>query len=344
MITSSAFLSHFRYPLALLVAAFAAGAALAAAPSFQISEVFSNADGTVQFVQLREMSGLNGQNALAGQTLTVTRGARINTFVIPTDLPHAQTANHAVLLVTAGYLQVPGNYPEFKAVVPDYIMPNQFLPAEGGTVNFAGVDTFTYPALPRDGFSAVYRSGNTIRDNNVQNYGGASASLPVVPVIAFEYYNITLDHYFISDLAPDIDALDSGRITGWSRTGKTFKVWPISMGFLENVCRYYIPEEHGNSHFFSASKVECAAVAAKIGVDPNYSGYILETPEAFSVALPDGSGICPNNWQAVYRLWNNRADSNHRYTTDIAVKAAMLARGYVAEGYGPNAVSMCSPI
>ena len=49
------------------VAAFAAGGALAADPSFQISEVFSNADGTVQFVQLREGSGLNGQNALAGK-------------------------------------------------------------------------------------------------------------------------------------------------------------------------------------------------------------------------------------------------------------------------------------
>jgi uncharacterized protein DUF5648 len=327
-----------------LTAAFVAGGALAADPSFQISEVFSNADGTVQFVQLREASGLNGQHALAGKTLTVTQGARTRAFVIPADLPHAQTANHAVLLATAGYLQVPGAYPEFKAVVPDYVMPNQFLSAEGGTLDFAGVDAFTYPALPRDGFSAVYRTGNAIRDNGVQNFGGATASLPVVPVTAFEYYHATLDHYFISDLAPDIDALDSGRIAGWVRTGKAFKVWPISMGFLDDVCRYYIPAEHGNSHFFSASKVECASVAAQIGINPNFSGYILETSEAFSVALPDASGVCPNNWQAVYRLWNNRLDSNHRYTTDPAVKASMLARGYVAEGYGSNAVSMCSPI
>jgi len=336
--------SPIRRQLASLVAAFAAGAALAADPSFQISEVFSNADGMVQFVQLRETSGQNGQNLLAGKTLTATRGGRTKTFVIPADLPHAQTANRAVLLATAGYLDVPANFPEFKAVVPDYILPNQFLPAEGGTVEFAGVDTFTYPALPRDGFSAVYRAGNPIRDNSVQNYGGAVTSLPVVPVLAVEYYHATLDHYFISDLAPDIDALDSGRIAGWARTGKAFKVWPISMGFLDNVCRYYIPPEHGNSHFFSASKVECAAVAAQIGVNPNFGGYILETSEAFSVALPDASGTCPHNWQAVYRLWNNRVDSNHRYTTDPAVKTMMVGRGYVAEGYGADAVSMCSPI
>ena len=31
-------------------------------------------------------------------------------------------------------------------------------------------------------------------------------------------------------------------------------------------------------------------------------------------------------------------DSNHRYTTDPAIKAQMIARGCVAEGIGPNAV------
>ena len=66
--------------------------------------------------------------------------------------------------------------------------------------------------------------------------------------------------------------------------------------------------------------------------------------QAFAVALPDAAGMCPNNWTAVYRLWNNRTDSNHRYTTDPAVKAQMLTRGYVAEGYGADAVGMCSPL
>jgi hypothetical protein len=34
--------------------------------------------------------------------------------------------------------------------------------------------------------------------------------------------------------------------------------------------------------------------------------------------------------------------AEHRYTADLAVKAAMLARGYVAEGYGPDATIMCA--
>ena len=61
------------------------------------------------------------------------------------------------------------------------------------------------------------------------------------------------------------------------------------------------------------------------------------------VALPDlTTGDCPPGTQKVYRLWNNRADSNHRYTADAAVKAAMVARGYIAEGYGPDATIMCA--
>ena len=47
--------------------------ALAAAPTFQIEAIYSNADGAVQYVVLREAAGLNGQQAFTGHTLTVTR-------------------------------------------------------------------------------------------------------------------------------------------------------------------------------------------------------------------------------------------------------------------------------
>jgi hypothetical protein len=46
----------------------------------------------------------------------------------------------------------------------------------------------------------------------------------------------------------------------------------------------------------------------------------------------------------VYRLWNARFDSNHRYTTDGGERDRLLSRGYVGEGYGPDAVAMCAPL
>jgi len=128
------------------------------------------------------------------------------------------------------------------------------------------------------------------------------------------------------------------------RTGGQFYVYATAGGGDSPVCRYYIPPQHGNSHFFSASPAECNAIAARIGFDPNYSGYILETSAAFYIPLPDTrTGACPAGTVPVYRLWNGRPDSNHRYTTDPAVKAQMQALGYIPEGYGIDGVAMCSP-
>src|SRR5438045_5119318 len=114
--------------------------------------------------------------------------------------------------------------------------------------------------------------------------GAHAAAVTVV-----EYYNASLDHYFISPLQPDIDALESGRIAGGGRTGNNFTAFASAADSpaVSPVCRYYIPPQHGDSHFLSASPDECAAVAAHVASDPNYSGYILETAAAFFIALPD---------------------------------------------------------
>ena len=163
-----------------------------------------------------------------------------------------------------------------------------------------------------------------------------------------EYYNPWLDHYFMTPLANEIALLDAGAFVGWNRTGRVFDGFTSAAAAapaaVSPVCRFYIPPQHGDSHFFSASPTECAEVAAKIGTDPDYSGYIEETPAEFYIALPDlSTGACAPGTLPVYRLWNGRADSNHRYTTDLATRAAMLASGYVAEGYGPLGVAMCTP-
>lgn len=163
---------------------------------------------------------------------------------------------------------------------------------------------------------------------------------------AVEYYNEALDRYFVTLDPLETADLDAGIHAGWARTGSTLPLFGAAQaapaGFVP-VCRFYIPPEHGDSHFFSASAAECAEVQAKTQSDPNYSGYVLESPNAFYAALPDPvTGACPDATIPVYRLWNQRADSNHRYVIDPALKAQMVARGYVAEGYGPDAVAMCT--
>ena len=160
-------------------------------------------------------------------------------------------------------------------------------------------------------------------------------TLPVV-----EFYHTALDHYFITANPDEIAKLDNGTFKGWARTGETFNAY--SPGSSRGKSRRPVCREYGNplygldSHFYSASPDECVATMV------NTSGsWLLEASEVFEMDLPDASGACPAGDVPVYRIWNKRRDSNHRYTTKIAIRDQMVAKGGVAEGYGPNAVALC---
>lgn len=160
--------------------------------------------------------------------------------------------------------------------------------------------------------------------------------------LAIEYFDAFLGHYFITTLASEQAALDAGAIAGWKRTGAWFTAYAPGQGAAEGaraVCRYYGRPEAGlDTHFYSASASECAAVAQRFP-----DAWILESAELFDVALPDqASGECVPGHLPVYRLWNGGASSNHRYTTDASTRRSMIAAGWIAEGYGGSGIAMCS--
>jgi len=316
----------------LLIAAVAMFSPLSAASfhTFQIDEIFSNADGTVQYVVLREAAGFSAQQFLGGQSFTSTHAGVTKTFTFPGNLPSSATAGRKFLIATPGFAAL-------GLVTPDYVfLNNGFLATDNGTLNYAGVDQVTYVSVPTDGVSAISRTGAVVPSAPV-NFAGSSAGVPPLPVTAIEFYRTATDHYFISSLQPDIEALDSGHFPGWARTGQKFSVYAVATAGANPVCRIYIPPP-GDSHFFSGSPAECAATVVK------YPTLILEAPNVFYIALPDQTtGACPAGTIPVYRVFNNRADPNHRYTTDRAIRDSMVAKGYIAEGYGPDAVIMCSP-
>ena len=158
---------------------------------------------------------------------------------------------------------------------------------------------------------------------------------------AVEYYDAALDHYFMTADANEIGDLDHGVHPGWARTAQSFLVGPQGMPDAEPVCRFYgLPSAGLDSHFYSANSGECEAVNARFG-----SAWSLESMDVFAADLPDTiTGECPPHTEPVYRLWNGRKDSNHRYTTDPMVREAMLVRGFIPEGYGSQGVAMCSPL
>jgi len=71
---------------------------------FRIDQIYSNADGSVQYVVMRESTGSNGENFWAGLQFRTTNAAGvIKTFTVPSNLPSSSTASRSVLLATAGF-------------------------------------------------------------------------------------------------------------------------------------------------------------------------------------------------------------------------------------------------
>ncbi len=162
-------------------------------------------------------------------------------------------------------------------------------------------------------------------------FTGKEAQVRVV-----EFYHAVLDHYFITWVPAEIALLDDGTtIKGWSRTGQSWKV--LTPGLAGSpVCRIYIPPLSGDGHFFGRDSVECDGTMQK------RPEFILEDRKFF-VVYSTQSGDCAPGTVPVYRVFSNRPDANHRYTTERVIRDAMLAQGWLAEGDGPDTVAMCAP-
>jgi hypothetical protein len=142
-----------------------------------------------------------------------------------------------------------------------------------------------------------------------------------------EYYNASLDHYFITAEAAEAAMLDAGVIVpGWTRTGYDFKAWQAGTALGAATCRFFgTPGIGPNSHFYTIDADECA----KVRVNPNWMF------ESFAFqALAPASATCPADRMLVTRLYNNGmgGQASHRYTTSPSVKADMLANGWIEEG------------
>jgi hypothetical protein len=302
-----------------------------------IFELYSNADGSVQFLML---SG--GNSVRAGQTLAASNGPAEHSFVIPSSVPGPTPP--ITLIGTQSFA-------DLKLVTPDFVVPDGFFFRTNGAVRFGPVDT-SYSALPSDDVTAFW--GGYDDDDGYFEWSAlavatnsSGAHLTFGPGVSginalIEYHTSALDDYFLTAVPNEIEALDSGTLPGWQRTGYSVVAWtsPIAAGQsppadLMPVCRLYIPPIDGDSHFHSVSKAECASVPAK------HPEVRVETDAAFFATLPNlETGACPADQAPVYRLWNPRG-SGHRYTTQTAVRDDMQVRGYVAEGYGDNRVAMC---
>jgi glucose/arabinose dehydrogenase len=201
----------------------------------------------------------------------------------------------------------------------------ELIKAPGNIASFAEDDAGELYVL--DGRSSIYK---------------ITSSTPLPPTNAAtqsakEYFNTSLGHYFITADAAEQRSVETGGAgPGWTATGQTFTVYgdtstllPAPGVLLRRVCRFYgKPGVGPNSHFYTSDSGECEFVKAR---DPGwqYEGLV------FTVAQKTPNETCVNGFVPVYRSYNNgfaRNDSNHRYTSDLAIHQGMIARGWSNEG------------
>ena len=202
--------------------------------TFQIELIFSNFDGTVQFVVVHEFAGLLGENMWMTNDLTSTHSGGSQTLTFDKNLPGgiadgaydygmgalSQTAYKRVLIATRGFAAL-------GLVTPDFVVPDGFLPIGGGTLNYADVDSVTFAALPTDGVGAINRNGAVIR-NLATNFAGQSASVsvaagpaaPIIPVNGVWYdpnepgSGFSFDHQY-GTLIVEVDSYLPGGAAQW---------------------------------------------------------------------------------------------------------------------------------
>lgn len=162
-----------------LVLACTEAPAIAGSHMWRFSEVFSNSSGNIQFIELK--CDVNGENFVSNHSVTTENGV----FTFPSTLA-GQTGGKWLLLATSDFAALPG------APTPDYIIPANFLPVNGGTLRYhppGNYDNWVYGSgvIPLNGTNSVqfqtFLGGDNIDTfttnelNTPKNYNGDTGSV-----------------------------------------------------------------------------------------------------------------------------------------------------------------------
>ncbi|HTM21163.1 MAG TPA: MYXO-CTERM sorting domain-containing protein [Kofleriaceae bacterium] len=127
-----------------------------ASTEWQVEEVYSNEDGSVQFIELYSAAGLQN-DVMNGQVQAVWTGGS-NVFSFGTNIV-GDTTDRYLLLATSGFAELCGGVTSNYTLLPDTPRDFFFKPDASGmiSIDFVGNDalTFDLSLLPRDGHDSL---------------------------------------------------------------------------------------------------------------------------------------------------------------------------------------------
>ena len=174
----------------ILTAILLAALALPAQATFHlwyINEIYSNADGSVQYVEMKAAAA--GQQFVRGHTIRSTSGSTTNSYTFPNDLPGDSAegmdpggggygyGGYGGEVIYKSFLIATQGFAALNVVTPDFVIPNGFLFPAGGTITFGeGADVVTHGALPTDNHSIT--RDRTITTPTPLNFAGMTGTVP----------------------------------------------------------------------------------------------------------------------------------------------------------------------
>jgi hypothetical protein len=146
---------------------------------WEITEVYSNANGTVQYIELSTTSA--SQDETMGVSFTANSDGTIRSVTLDHDLGSNSTANTTFLIATGNLAALPGG------IAPDFVVPCNvpFFDPDATTITLTlvGADSLTFSGtqLPTDGEMALYaNAAGTLLPpaaNTPQNFAGTDGDL-----------------------------------------------------------------------------------------------------------------------------------------------------------------------
>ncbi len=160
---------------ALLLCALTTRGALAGAHTWKVNEVFTDATGLIQFIELRESGGGSGEIGVGGHQLTSSS----KSYIIAANVD-SPTTFKSILIATPGFAALPG------APTPDFTLPAGSIPFftvdTSNNMQYVPFDSWIIPgdSIPTDGILSFNRSGG-IQTNSPTNYAGVTGTVNANP-------------------------------------------------------------------------------------------------------------------------------------------------------------------